>query len=116
MIKIYHNPRCSKSRQALQYLQDNNYDYEIIEYLKNPPSQNELNNILKLFNTDIKTILRNKEKEYKLHDIANLADDEIIDIVIANPILLERPIIIANNTACIARPLDNLINMLTKIL
>lgn len=115
MLKIYHNPKCSKSRQALQYLQDNNYDYEIIEYLKNPPTHNEIHNILKLLNTDIKTILRNKEKEYKLHNITNLVDNKIIDIVIANPILLERPIIIANNTACIARPLDNLINMLTKI-
>ena len=115
MLKIYHNPKCSKSRQALQYLQDNNYDYEIIEYLNNPPTHNEIHNILKLLNTDIKTILRNKEKEYKLHNITNLVDNKIIDIVIANPILLERPIIIANNTACIARPLDNLINMLTKI-
>lgn len=114
MFIIYHNPKCSKSRNAVQYLSDHNHDFKIIEYLKYPPTAIELKKIIKKLNTNIHDIIRKKEPEYKIHHLHNnnLSEDQIIDILINTPKLIERPIIISNNSACIARPLDNLINMI----
>ena len=114
MLKIYHNPRCSKSRQALQYLQENNYQYELIEYLKTPLKVAEIEQIISLLKVDIKQILRVEDPLYKNSNLANLGQAELIEQIILQPALLQRPIIISANAACIARPLDNLINMLTK--
>jgi len=114
MLTIYHNPRCSKSRSAVQYLEENNHHFEVVEYLKTPPTKPELVNILAKLKLDIRDIIRTKEPEYKEHNLNNdnLSDDEIVDVLISTPKLIERPIIISNNNACIARPIDNLINML----
>jgi arsenate reductase len=114
MLKIYHNPRCSKSRQAVQYLQENNYQYEVIEYLKMPLEAVEIEQIISLLQVDIKQILRVEDQLYKNSNLANLGQAELIQKIILQPALLQRPIIISDNAACIARPLDNLINMLTK--
>lgn len=114
MLKIYHNPRCSKSRNAVEYLNDNNHDYKTILYLQTPPTEKELKDIVTKLKLNVRDIIRVKESEYKESNLSDktLSDDQIISILAKNPKLIERPIIVANDKACIARPIDNLINML----
>ena len=115
MIKIWHNNRCSKSREAKAILEDNNFEFETFEYLKNRFTKDDLKEIMALLNVaDIKDILRTKEAKYKELDIADQSksQDEILDLVILNPKLVERPIIIKDNKACIARPMENLTELL----
>jgi len=113
MIQIWHNNRCSKSREAKAILEEKGLEYEVFEYLKNPFSKEELLRVMvQLKITDIKDMLRHKESQYKELDIANRSQNEILDLVVQNPKLVERPIIIKNNKAVIARPMENLINLL----
>ena len=105
-IKIYHKPRCSKSRQTLQLLQEQGVDPEIIEYLKTPPSAEELNDILQKLGLEPRELMRKNETEYK----ASGLDDETLDRqglingMVNHPILIERPIVIAHDKAAIGRP------------
>ena len=105
-VKIYHNPRCSKSRQTLQLLQEQGIEPEIIEYLKTPPTAEELNDILQKLGMEPRELMRKKEAEYK----ANGLDDEkldrqaLINDMVNHPILIERPIVVANDKAAIGRP------------
>ena len=114
MLKIYHNPKCSKSRAALLYIEERGYRCEVIDYLKNPPSKNEMSDVVKKLRMNARDVLRKGEVEYKENNLSdiNLNDDNIIEIMVKFPRLIERPIIINNDRACIARPLENLINML----
>jgi len=113
MITIWHNNRCSKSREAKKLLEEKGLEFEVFEYLKNDFSKEELLRVMaQLKITDINDMLRTKEKEYKELDIANKSQNEILDLVVQNPKLVERPIIIKDNVACIARPMENLINLL----
>jgi len=109
MVQIWHNNRCSKSRDAKKYLDQHNIEYEVVEYLKNNFTADDLRMVInQLGITDIKEMLRTKEKEYKELEIASRTQDEIIDLVVQNPKLVERPIVINNNKAIIARPLDKI--------
>jgi arsenate reductase len=105
-VKIYHNPRCSKSRQTLQLLQEQGIDPEVIEYLKSPPSAEELDDILQKLCMEPRELMRKNETDYK----ANGLDDETLDrqalinSMVNHPILIERPIVIANDKAAIGRP------------
>jgi len=113
MITIWHNNRCSKSREAKALLEEKGLEFEVFEYLKNDFSKEELLRVMvQLKITDINDMLRKKEKEYKELDIANKSQNEILDLVVQNPKLIERPIIIKDNAACIARPMENLTNLL----
>ena len=114
MLKIYHNPKCSKSRAALLYLEEQGHDFEVVEYLKNPPSKAEMTDVIKKLQITARELLRKGENEYKENNLSdiNLNDDNIIEIMVKFPRLIERPIIINDDRACIARPLENLINML----
>jgi len=113
MIQIWHNNRCSKSREAKAILEEANVEFEVFEYLKNEFSKEELLRLMVQLNIkDIKDMLRHKESEYKELDIANKSQNEILDLVVQNPKLIERPIIIKDNKAVIARPMENLINLL----
>jgi arsenate reductase (glutaredoxin) len=105
-VKIYHNPRCSKSRQTLQLLQEQGIEPEVIEYLKTPPSAEELNNILQKLGIEPRELMRTKETEYKTSglDDETLDRQELINGMVNHPILIERPIVIANNKAAIGRP------------
>lgn len=105
-IQIYHNPRCSKSRQALQILQSHDHDIEIIEYLKTPPSVDELATILKKLDITPRELLRKTEKQFKELSLSNpaLTDAELLEAMVAHPKLIERPIVINGNRACIGRP------------
>ncbi len=113
MIKIWHNTKCSKSREAKMILEESKQEFEVFEYLKNAFTKADLQNVMRQLNiTDIKDMLRHKEIEYTELDIANKSQDEVLELVVANPKLVERPIIIKEDKAVIARPMGNLINLI----
>ena len=105
-VKIYHNPRCGKSRQTLQLLKEQGINLDIIEYLKTPPSAEELNDILQKLGMEPRELMRKKEAEYKANDLDNESLDRqaLINGMVNNPILIERPIVVANDKAAIGRP------------
>ncbi|NIQ15054.1 MAG: arsenate reductase (glutaredoxin), partial [Candidatus Dadabacteria bacterium] len=110
-MTLYHNPRCSKSRATLELLESRGFQPEIIEYLKTPPNSETLKEILKLLGLTPREIMRNKETAFKEAglDNENLSDDEIIAAMIEHPILIERPILVANGKAAIGRPPENVL-------
>ena len=113
MIQIWHNNRCSKSREAKAILEESNVDFEVFEYLKNEFSKEELLRVMaQLKISDVKEMLRHTETEYKELDIVNKSQNEILDLVVQHPKLIQRPIIIKDNKAVIARPIQNLTNLL----
>ncbi|MDT0551710.1 arsenate reductase (glutaredoxin) [Urechidicola vernalis] len=105
MIQIYHNPRCSKSRQGLQILEALNLDFEVVKYLDAPPTEKELAHIIKLLKITPMQLVRKGEtlwkENYKGKD---LSDKELIKALSEHPKLIERPIVIANGKAVIGRP------------
>ena len=112
-MKIYHNPRCSKSRQGLQILKDSSLDFEIVEYLKKAPTVNELKNILKLLNfTPIQLVRKNEAIWKENYKNKSLSDEEIIKAMCENPKLIERPIVIKGDKAVIGRPPEAIANLL----
>ena len=110
-VKIYHNPRCSKSRQTLQLLQDNGIEPEVIEYLKTPPNAEELDQILQMLDIEPRQLLRKNEKEYKETGMNDETLDRqmLIEGMVATPKLIERPIVLANGKAVIGRPPENVL-------
>ena len=113
-MKIYHNPRCSKSRQTLALIQEAGIEPEIIEYLKTPPSEAELDRILILLGIEPSGLTRKKEAAYKELDLANtqLTRPELIKVLIDNPTLIERPIVVTDDKAIIGRPPENVTQLL----
>lgn len=109
MIKIYHNPRCKKSRAGLQYLKEHTDDFEIIEYLKNPIDENELNNLLIKLNKKPYDMIRGQEAIFKSSFKGkNFTDEEWVKIMVENPKLIKRPIVVKNNKAVWGDPAENL--------
>jgi len=105
MIQIYHNPRCSKSREGFQILEDSGKEFEVVEYMKNPLTKEELNLILKKLKIKpIELIRKNEELWKETYKNKNLSDDELIEIMVEHPNLIERPIAINGNKAVIGRP------------
>ena len=105
MTKIYHNPRCRKSRETLQILRDHQEDVEIIKYLENPPSEKELAQLLKLLGINPQELVRTNEKIWKEQFKGkHLTDQELVKIMVENPILIERPIVVKNGKAALGRP------------
>lgn len=113
-VKIYHNPRCSKSRQTLQLLNDQGIEPEIVEYLKSPPSADELKDILQKLDMEPRDLMRKTEAEYKETgmDDPSLDRPALIDGMVATPKLIERPIVLANDKAAIGRPPENVLEIL----
>tara|TARA_B000000460_G_C21316140_1_gene306534 strand:- start:17 stop:364 length:348 start_codon:yes stop_codon:yes gene_type:complete len=113
-VTIYHNPRCSKSRQTLALLIDNGIKPKIVEYLNRPPTQKELSRILRLLNLAPRDLMRKKESEYKSMglDNLNLDDLSLIAAMISHPILMERPIVTTENNAAIGRPPENVLSII----
>ena len=113
-IKIFHNPRCSKSRQTLQLLTDNNVQVEIIEYLKKAPSKTELESVLTLLGLSPRQLMRKGEAIYKELNLADdsLSDEQLLDAMLSNPILIERPIVLANGKAAIGRPPESVLDII----
>lgn len=112
--KIYHNPRCSKSRQTLQLLQEHHVEADVIEYLKTPPSREELENILAMLGLEPRDLMRKKEDEYKALglDAADLSRDALLDAMLQHPKLIERPIVIRDGKAAIGRPPEKVLEIL----
>lgn len=113
-VTIYHNPRCSKSRQALAILQEKNIEIEIIEYLKTPPNQATLKKLLSRLGIPARRLLRKGEPIYKesMLDNTELPETDIIKAMVKHPILIERPIVISNDKAVIGRPPENVLRVL----
>ena len=110
---IYHNPRCSKSRDSLALLEEKGFDCSVIEYLNDTPSKDELKEICKKMNGDARTILREKESLWQdTHKALNPSNEELLDLMVANPILIERPIVIVGDKAAIGRPATNILPIL----
>ena len=113
-ITIYHNPKCSKSRQTLKLLQEQGINPVTIEYLKNPPTVEKLKEILALLGVSPRDLMRKKEDEYKELDLSNsrLSDEDLIGFMVKNPNLIERPIVLANGKAALGRPPEQVLNIL----
>ena len=113
-ITIYHNPKCSKSRQTLKLLQEQGINLVTIEYLKNPPTVEKLKEILSLLGVSPRDLIRKKENEYKELDLANsrLSDEDLIGFMVKNPNLIERPIVLANGKAALGRPPEQVLYIL----
>lgn len=106
-IQIWHNQRCSKSRDVKTIVEESEFDFHVVEYLKEELTKNDILHIMTLLGIkDIRDMLRSKEDEYKEYNLDNpsLTQNEIIDIVLKNPKLIERPIVIKGDKAIIARP------------
>ncbi|MGZ8151909.1 MAG: arsenate reductase (glutaredoxin) [Methylovulum sp.] len=105
-ITIFHNPRCSKSRQTLQLLKQQGVEPLVIEYLKTSPSAQELDDILQKLGMEPRELMRKKEAEYKANGLDNetLSRQELINGMVSHPVLIERPIVLANGKAAIGRP------------
>ncbi|MGG8495125.1 arsenate reductase (glutaredoxin) [Tenacibaculum sp. TC6] len=105
MIKIFHNNRCSKSRCGVEILENSGKDFEIINYLQTPPNKEELKDIIKLLGIAPIELVRKNEQIWKdAYKDKNLSDDEVIEAMIENPKLIERPIVINGKKAVIGRP------------
>ncbi|WP_316804415.1 arsenate reductase (glutaredoxin) [Pedobacter nototheniae] len=114
MIKIYHNSKCSKSRSALAILNDSGKDFELINYLQQPPTVDELVSIIDKLGIKPFELVRKRESVYtENYKGKNLSDAEWIDVMVQNPILIERPIIVSGNKAIIARPTEKIQEILS---
>ena len=113
-VTIYHNPRCSKSRQTLELIQAQGLEPRIIEYLKTPPNAEELGHILVLLGCGPRDVMRNNETEYKQQqlDDPSLSREQLINAMIQHPILIQRPIVLANGKAVIGRPPELVLDIL----
>ena len=113
-VKIFHNPRCSKSRQTLQLLRDNGVEPEIVEYLNQPPSATELKGILDLLGMQPRALMRRGEAAYKENGLGDdaVTDDQLIAAMTEHPILIERPIVLANGKAASGRPPESVLDIL----
>ena len=112
--KIFHNTRCSKSRQALQILQDNNCDIEIINYLETDLNVSLIKDVLHKLSLKPRDILRTSEQDYKDNNLKedNFSDDDLIDYMIKHPKLIERPIVIKEDRAVLGRPPENVLELI----
>lgn len=112
-MKIYHNPRCRKSREGVEYLNSKGIDFEIIYYLKNTLSKNEIKLLVSKLGISISDLIRRNEKIWK-ENFKNkeLSKDQMIEIIFKEPQLMERPIIESKNKAVIGRPKENIDDLL----
>ena len=114
MISIYHNPRCSISRQTLALLEDRGLAPNIILYLDNPPDRKTLKDILGKLGITARQLLRKGEDAYRENNLADehLTETQLIDAMVANPKLIERPIVINGSRAALGRPPENVLEIL----
>lgn len=112
-MKIYHNPRCRKSRETLQILQENKFEVDIVEYLVHPPTADELKSIVQMLNISPEALIRKGETEYKENFKGKkLTDNEWIEAMVKYPKLIERPIVIKNKKAVLGRPPENVYTLM----
>ena len=113
-VQILHNPRCSKSRATLQLLRDNGVEPVVLEYLQTPPGADELASILHKLGMQPRELMRKGQAEYKAMglDDPGLSDEQLISAMLEAPILIERPIVLANDKAAIGRPPESVLEIL----
>lgn len=113
-VTIYHNPRCSKSRQTLALLKEKGISPTIVEYLNTPPSTGELTQILSKLQMEPRDAMRKKEEPYTANNLADegVSRDALIQAMVDNPILIERPIVVNGDKAAIGRPPENVLDIL----
>lgn len=108
MIQIFHNSRCGKSRECLAFIEESGKEFEVIKYLENVPTVEELTEIIRKLNIKPIELVRQKEKIWiDTYKNKTMTDHEIIKTMVENPILIERPIVINGEKAVIARPFEN---------
>ena len=113
MTTIWHNPRCSKSRQTLQLLQENGVEPEIVEYLTTPPNEAELREVLQKLGLKPRQLMRTKEAIYKELGLDAVEDDDaLIKAMVENPKLIERPVVLSGNKAALGRPPESVLDIL----
>ena len=113
MIKIYHNNRCSKSRNSYNLLTEKGFEFETIEYLKTPLTKGELTELVSKLGIEAKELVRKGEKDFKENFKGKeLSESEWIDAMIQFPKLIERPIVVKGNKAVIGRPIERVIELL----
>jgi len=113
-FSILHNPRCSKSRQTLELLQENGVEPTIVKYLETPPSTTQISDIVTLLGVSPRDILRKKEAEYKASGLDNqdLSDKEVIALMVEHPKVIERPIVFSDKAAAVGRPPENVLSII----
>ena len=111
---IYHNPRCRKSRAGLQLLEENGIEPQIVKYLENPPSKEELDRILNMLEMEPYDLLRKREQEFKDLALKEKKDDRqaLIQAMVEHPRLIERPIVVRGDRAALGRPTENIQKLL----
>ena len=112
-VTIWHNPRCSKSRAALAYLEEKEVDVTVVKYLEQNPNKEDIQEVLQMLGMGARDLMRTKEELYKelgLKDETN--EDALVEAMVNNPKLIERPVIILDGSAVIARPLENIDTLL----
>jgi len=110
---IYHNPRCSKSRQTLQLLRDNGIEPTIVEYLKEPPSAATIKELIQLLGIEPHALLRSKEAPYAEHGLTPKSSAAAVaKAIVQDPVLLERPVVVIGKRAVIGRPPQNVLELL----
>ncbi|MGL6124224.1 MAG: arsenate reductase (glutaredoxin) [Shewanella sp.] len=111
---IYHNPRCSKSRETLALLEQQGCHITLVEYLKNPPTAKQIGDILAKLDIRARELMRTKEAEYQALGLADtsLTEQQLIEAMVNTPKLIERPIVLANQRAAIGRPPENVLDII----
>lgn len=114
MISIYHNPRCSKSRQTLALLQERGIEPEIVLYLDTPPNEQTLKSLLQKLGITARQLLRKGEDAFKENNLADkdLSEDQLISAMVAHPKLIERPIVVNGDKAALGRPPEQVLDIL----
>ena len=112
-IQIWHNPRCSKSRNAVELLSEKGVEAEVVKYLEISHTKEDIKSLLKMLNLSARELMRTKEDIYKELSLKDESDEEkLIEAMVANPKLIERPIVIKGKKATIGRPIENIIELL----
>jgi len=113
-VRIYHNPRCSKSRQTLQLLEDRSIAPQVIKYLETPPDAATLSDLLDMLGLEPRELMRKKEMEYKESGADNpgLSRDELIALMVNHPKLIERPIVVSGGKAALGRPPERVLEII----
>lgn len=112
-VTIWHNPRCSKSRNAVALLEEKGIDAEVVKYLDTPPTKEELSALLKMLGISARELMRTKEDIYKELNLKEETDEEkLVEAMVENPKLIERPIVIKDGKAVIGRPIENIVDIL----
>ena len=115
-IKIYHNPRCGTSRNTLALIKNSGENPEVIEYLNDPPNKETLKQLIQQIGKGVRAVIRSKEPVYSTLNMEdnNLSDDALIDLMLAHPILINRPIVVTSMGTKLCRPSEEVLDILPK--